>query len=79
MLEGHDRSHRYPLYRCSPRPVIGSTHGGQHYLSEVLDLAAKGKVKPITETFPLDRATEAYDRLASGKMRFRGVFTPAQS
>jgi propanol-preferring alcohol dehydrogenase len=59
--------------------VIGSTHGGQHYLSEVLDLAAKGKVKPITETFPLDRATEAYDRLASGKMRFRGVFTPAQS
>ncbi|MET8554818.1 zinc-binding dehydrogenase [Streptomyces sp. NPDC004959] len=56
--------------------VIGSTHGGQHYLSEVLDLAAKGKVKPITETFPLDRATEAYDRLSSGKMRFRGVLTP---
>ena len=58
--------------------VIGSTHGGQHYLSEVLDLAAKGKVKPITETFTLDQATEAYDRLASGKMRFRGVFTPHQ-
>ncbi|QGH64370.1 alcohol dehydrogenase catalytic domain-containing protein [Serratia proteamaculans] len=57
--------------------VIGSTHGGQHYLSEVLDLAAKGKVKPIVETFSLDQATEAYERLASGKMRFRGVFTPA--
>ncbi|MFJ3434279.1 zinc-binding dehydrogenase [Streptomyces cyaneofuscatus] len=56
--------------------VIGSTHGGQHYLAEVLDLAAKGKVKPITETFPLDRATDAYDRLSSGKMRFRGVLTP---
>ncbi|MGW3835093.1 alcohol dehydrogenase catalytic domain-containing protein [Streptomyces microflavus] len=56
--------------------VIGSTHGGQHYLSEVLDLAAKGKVKPITETFPLDRATDAYDRLSSGQMRFRGVLTP---
>ncbi|MFD8061955.1 alcohol dehydrogenase catalytic domain-containing protein [Streptomyces cyaneofuscatus] len=56
--------------------VIGSTHGGQHYLSEVLDLAAKGKVKPITETFPLDRATDAYDRLSSGKMRFRGVLLP---
>jgi len=56
--------------------VIGSTHGGQHYLSEVLDLAAQGKVKPIVETFSLDQATEAYDRLSSGKMRFRGVFTP---
>jgi len=58
--------------------VIGATHGGQRYLSEVLDLAAQGKVKPIVETFSLDRANEAYDRLASGRMRFRGVFTPAQ-
>ncbi len=57
--------------------VIGSTHGGQQYLSEVLDLAAKGKVKPIIETFRLDQAREAYDRLSSGKMRFRGVFTPS--
>jgi alcohol dehydrogenase len=58
--------------------IIGSTHGGQRYLSEVLDLAGKGKVKPITETFTLDQANEAYDRLSSGKMRFRGVFTPQQ-
>lgn len=58
--------------------VIGSTHGGLQELSEVLSLAAKGKVKPITETFTLDQATEAYDRLVSGQMRFRGVFTPAR-
>jgi D-arabinose 1-dehydrogenase-like Zn-dependent alcohol dehydrogenase len=58
--------------------VIGSTHGGQQRLGEVLDLAAKGKVKPITETFSLDQATEAYDRLVSGEIRFRGVFTPAK-
>ncbi|MFJ4031504.1 alcohol dehydrogenase catalytic domain-containing protein [Streptomyces griseoluteus] len=56
--------------------VIGSTHGGQHYLSEVVDLAGRGKVKPIIETFSLDQATEAYERLSSGKMRFRGVFLP---
>lgn len=56
--------------------IIGSTHGGQHYLGEVLGLAAKGKVRPLVETFRLDQAGEAYDRLASGKMRFRGVFTP---
>lgn len=57
--------------------VVGSTHGGLRYLSEVLDLAAKGKVKPIVETFALNQATEAYDRLSGGKMRFRGVFTPS--
>lgn len=59
--------------------VIGSTHGGLQYLSEVLELAAKGKVKPIAETFTLDQATDAYDRLVSGKMRFRGVFTPTNN
>ncbi|UZW58743.1 alcohol dehydrogenase catalytic domain-containing protein [Lysobacter enzymogenes] len=58
--------------------VIGSTHGGQRYLSEVLELAAQGKVKPIVETFALDQAAEAYERLASGRMRFRGVFTPSR-
>ncbi|SFF39011.1 alcohol dehydrogenase [Actinacidiphila alni] len=56
--------------------VIGSTHGGRHYLSEVVDLAGRGKVKPIVETFSLDQAAEAYDRLSSGRMRFRGVFLP---
>ncbi len=56
--------------------IIGSTHGGQRYLGEVLDLAGQGKVKPITETFTLDQATEAFDKLSTGKMRFRGVFTP---
>ncbi|MGP3221171.1 alcohol dehydrogenase catalytic domain-containing protein [Serratia bockelmannii] len=58
--------------------VVGSTHGGQHYLSEVLDLAAEGKVKPMVETFSLDQATKAYERLVSGKMRLRGVFIPSQ-
>ena len=56
--------------------VIGSTHGGLQKLSEVLELAAAGKVTPITERFTLDQATDAFDRLRSGKMRFRGVFTP---
>lgn len=69
-------SQRKPFHMMRQQ-VIGSTHGGLRYLSEVLELAARGKVKPIVETFALDQATEAYDRLASGKMRFRGVFTPA--
>lgn len=59
--------------------VIGSTHGGLQRLSEVLDLAAAGKVKPIIETFALEQATEAFNRLEHGRMRFRGVFAPASS
>ncbi|MCE3029589.1 alcohol dehydrogenase catalytic domain-containing protein [Streptomyces sp. CMSTAAHL-2] len=82
VLSGLDFSRPFSIssegvpFHMMRQKVIGSTHGGQHYLAEVLDLAAQGKVKPITETFSLDRATDAYDRLASGRMRFRGVFTP---
>jgi D-arabinose 1-dehydrogenase-like Zn-dependent alcohol dehydrogenase len=30
-------------------------------------------VKPLIETYPLDKAPEAYDRMMSGKARFRVV------
>ncbi|MEU6817868.1 alcohol dehydrogenase catalytic domain-containing protein [Streptomyces sp. NPDC046860] len=82
VLSGLDFSRPFSIssegipFHMMRQKVIGSTHGGQHYLSEVVDLAGQGKVKPITETFSLDQATEAYDRLSSGKMRFRGVFLP---
>ncbi|HEX7824050.1 MAG TPA: zinc-binding dehydrogenase [Mycobacterium sp.] len=77
LLDEHShRHHQSATGVAEDLQVIGSTHRGLHYLSEVLDLAGKGKVKPIVETFTLDQATEAYDRLSSGKMRFRGVFTP---
>jgi D-arabinose 1-dehydrogenase-like Zn-dependent alcohol dehydrogenase len=29
----------------------------------------------MTEVFPLDRVTEAYERMASGNARFRAVLT----
>jgi D-arabinose 1-dehydrogenase-like Zn-dependent alcohol dehydrogenase len=32
-------------------------------------------VRPMTETFPLERAQEAYDRMLSNKARFRVVLT----
>jgi D-arabinose 1-dehydrogenase-like Zn-dependent alcohol dehydrogenase len=30
-------------------------------------------VRPMTETFPLEKAQEAYDRMMSNKARFRVV------
>lgn len=55
--------------------VMGSTQNGREYLYEALDYVAKGKVKVIEETFPLDNISDAYERVANGKVRFRAVVT----
>jgi D-arabinose 1-dehydrogenase-like Zn-dependent alcohol dehydrogenase len=47
----------------------------REYLYEALDCVAKWKVKIMTETFPLDDVADAYDRVASGKVRLRAVVT----
>ncbi|GAB17251.1 putative alcohol dehydrogenase [Gordonia effusa NBRC 100432] len=83
VLCGLDFNHPFSIssegtpFHMMRQQVIGSTHGGQHILSEVLDLAANKGVEPIVETFSLDQAAEAYSRLTSGDLRFRGVFTPS--
>lgn len=55
--------------------VIGSQQNGPAYLYEALDYVAKGKVKVIVETYPLNEVVQAYDRVAEGKARFRAVVT----
>ncbi|HTW31201.1 MAG TPA: alcohol dehydrogenase catalytic domain-containing protein [Candidatus Sulfotelmatobacter sp.] len=55
--------------------LIGSSQNGPEYLYEALDYAAKGKVKVVAETYKLDQITQAYDRVADGKVRFRAVIT----
>ncbi len=55
--------------------VIGSTQNHPEHLYEALDLAAKGKVKVKTETYPLDEIGRAYERVVDGKVRFRAVVT----
>jgi alcohol dehydrogenase len=52
--------------------IIASTQNGPEYLYEALDYVAKGKVR-IAETFSLDDITQAYDKVASGSVRFRAV------
>ena len=55
--------------------VIGSTQNGLEYLYEALDFVAKGKAKVVAETYKLDEAPKAYQRVVEGKARFRGVLT----
>ena len=53
--------------------IIGSNQNGREYLYEALDYVAKGKVKVMAETFPLDDIADAYEKVANGKVRFRAV------
>jgi D-arabinose 1-dehydrogenase-like Zn-dependent alcohol dehydrogenase len=63
------------LYR---QHILGSQQNGIEYLYEALDLVAKGKVKIMTEIFPLEDISQAYDKVANGQVRFRAVIEPAK-
>lgn len=54
---------------------MGAEQSGREYLYEALDYVAKGKVRVMTETFPLDDIADAYERLDNGNVRFRAVVT----
>jgi alcohol dehydrogenase len=56
--------------------IIGSTQNDREHLYEALDYVAKGKVKVMTETFPLEEISAAYDKVANGNVRFKAVIEP---
>lgn len=62
-----------PMILMSRAKIMGSQQNSREYLYEALDYVAKGKVKVITETYSLDDIVHAYDRVASGQVRFRAV------
>jgi D-arabinose 1-dehydrogenase-like Zn-dependent alcohol dehydrogenase len=55
------------------RQLRGSSQDERSDLFEALTLVAQGKVKPIIETYPLDRVNDARERLETGKVRYRAV------
>jgi D-arabinose 1-dehydrogenase-like Zn-dependent alcohol dehydrogenase len=58
--------------------IIGSTQNDRAHLYEALDYVAKGKVKVMTEIFPLDEISNAYDKVADGNVRFKAVIRPTK-
>jgi uncharacterized zinc-type alcohol dehydrogenase-like protein len=42
-------------------------------IASMLDFAARHKIAPQTEHFPMSKINEAFARLASGKARYRIV------
>jgi D-arabinose 1-dehydrogenase-like Zn-dependent alcohol dehydrogenase len=57
------------------RRVVGWPSGTSADSQDTLAFSARNGVKPMNEVFPLERAAEAYDRMMSGKARFRVVLT----
>ncbi len=50
--------------------------GSRPELVSLLDLAARGVVRPRVATFPLDEAVDVYHRLEAGEISGRAVITP---
>jgi D-arabinose 1-dehydrogenase-like Zn-dependent alcohol dehydrogenase len=57
------------------RTVAGWPSGTGMDSEDTLNFSALTGVRPMIETFPLEKAEEAYDRMMSGKARFRVVIT----
>ncbi|MFE2844615.1 alcohol dehydrogenase [Streptomyces scopuliridis] len=58
------------------RIIRGHPSGTAQDVQDTMAFSALHGIRPMTETVPLDRATEAYERMLSGAARFRMVLTP---
>jgi D-arabinose 1-dehydrogenase-like Zn-dependent alcohol dehydrogenase len=57
------------------RSIVGWPSGTSIDIQDTLSFSVLTGVRPMTEVFPLERAAEAYERMMSGKARFRVVLT----
>ncbi|MBI5776359.1 MAG: alcohol dehydrogenase catalytic domain-containing protein [Nitrospirae bacterium] len=57
------------------RSIQGWPSGSARDSEDALNFCALTGIRPMIETFPLEQAAAAYDRMLSGKARFRVVLT----
>jgi len=57
------------------RTIAGWPSGAAKDSEDTLQFSALTGVRPLIEIFPLAKAAEAYERMMSGKARFRVVLT----
>jgi D-arabinose 1-dehydrogenase-like Zn-dependent alcohol dehydrogenase len=57
------------------RSIMGWPSGSSIDSQDTLTFSLLTGVRAMTETFPLERAGDAYEHMASGKARFRAVLT----
>jgi D-arabinose 1-dehydrogenase-like Zn-dependent alcohol dehydrogenase len=57
------------------KSIQGWPSGTARDSEDTLNFCALTGIRPMVETFPLEQAATAYDRMLSGKARFRVVLT----
>ncbi|MFE7134143.1 alcohol dehydrogenase [Streptomyces sp. NPDC057638] len=57
------------------RSIHGHPSGTSQDVQDTLDFTARGRVRPMVETAPLDQVNDAFQRMLSGAARFRMVLT----
>ena len=57
------------------RSIEGWYSGTSIDAQDTLNFSVQSGVRSMNETYPLEKAAEAYDRMMSGKARFRVVLT----
>jgi D-arabinose 1-dehydrogenase-like Zn-dependent alcohol dehydrogenase len=57
------------------RSITGWPSGTASDSEDTMDFSVLSNIRPLIETYPLERAAEAYERMMSGKARFRVVLT----
>src|SRR5262249_33670461 len=65
-----------PILRLIGRRSVGGWYSGTSLDSQdTLAFSVQSGVRPMNEVYPLERVAEAYERMMSGKARFRVVLT----
>src|SRR3984885_12688444 len=59
----------------SRRSIAGWPSGTSSDSEDTMDFSVLSAIRPLIETYPLERAAEAYERMMSGKARFRVVLS----
>jgi alcohol dehydrogenase, propanol-preferring len=57
------------------RTVRGWTSGQAKDSEETIRFSVLTDIRPLIETFPLEQANDAFERMMSSKVRFRAVLT----
>jgi D-arabinose 1-dehydrogenase-like Zn-dependent alcohol dehydrogenase len=63
------------LFVIGRRSLVGWPSGTSMDSQDTLSFSVLSGVRSMNEIFPLEHATEAYERMMSGKARFRAVLT----
>jgi D-arabinose 1-dehydrogenase-like Zn-dependent alcohol dehydrogenase len=64
-----------PLLIAGRRSIVGWPSGTAIDSEDTMAFSALAGVRSMNEPFPLERATEAFERMMSGRARFRAVLT----